>query len=66
MYVPWRLIYIILYTIGKPRETIFIRFGGLKLRHRRAVVEVVVVVAAFTVEVDMTAKGVVPAEAAAV
>jgi len=62
-------IYIILYTIGKPRETIFIRFGGLKLRHRRAAaaeVEVVVVVMAFTVEVDMTAKEVVPAEAAAV
>jgi len=41
-------------TIGKPRETIFIRFGGLKLRRRRAVmvvVEVVVVVVTM-VEVD--------------
>jgi len=61
--------YIISYTICKPRETIFIRFGGLKLRRRRVVVvavaaevEVVVVVAVTTVEVDiMTAKEVVPA-----
>jgi hypothetical protein len=62
--------YIISYTICKPRETIFIRFGGLKLRRRRRVVvvavvaevEVVVVVAVTTVEVDiMTAKEVVPA-----